>query len=220
MRPRFDHGISPGLYLITDPLLCAGHDIVGTALAAVRGGVRIVQLRDKQAGDGELIRLGRALRSALADTGALLIVNDRIEVAAAIGADGVHLGQDDAAVAEARAALGPDALIGLSTHTPAEAAAVDAGVVDYIGIGPVLATGTKPDHQTPLGFDGLAAACAASPVPAVAIGGLKPQHVAPALRAGAAGIAVVSAICAAPDPEQAARALIQAAGRERMTRRE
>jgi thiamine-phosphate pyrophosphorylase len=206
MTPRFE----PGIYLITDPRLCGPRGVIETVLAAVRGGVRMVQLRDKQASAEDLIAQGKALKAAVAGSDARLIVNDRIEVAAAIGADGVHLGQDDDSIAEARARLGPDALIGLSTHNATEAAAADPALVDYIGIGPLFATGTKPDHETPLGLAGLAAACAAARVPAVAIGGVKREHAAQALRAGAAGIAVVSAICAAPDPERAARALCAA----------
>lgn len=194
------------VYLITDPVLCAGRGLVATVQAAVAGGATIVQLRDKGATDTALIEQGRALRAALAGTGVPLIINDRIPVAAAVGAAGVHLGQDDARAAEARAVLGPDAIIGLSCRTLAQVRALDPALVDYIGTGPVFATGTKPDHAPPLGFDGLAAICAASPVPVVAIGGLGAAHVAAVHGAGAAGLAVVSAICAAADPEAAARA--------------
>ena len=202
MKPSLDLSV----YLITDPLLCAGRGLVETALGAVRGGASVVQLRDKHASDAVLIEQGRALKQALTGTGALLIVNDRIHVALAIGADGVHVGQSDAAAATARAALGPDAIVGLSIQTLAHAETLDPEIIDYVGVGPVFATDTKPDHAAPLGLDGLARVCAASALPAVAIGGLKPEHVAAVFAAGAQGLAVVSAICAAADPEAAARA--------------
>ncbi|KAA0917499.1 thiamine phosphate synthase [Aquicoccus porphyridii] len=195
------------LYLVLDPGLCAGIGMVETARAAVVGGVTMVQLRDKEADTKRLIETGRALKEALAGTNAKLIVNDDVTAAVAIGADGLHIGQDDMTVAEARARIGADAILGLSVETPELAAAVDPALVDYIGAGPVFATPTKPNHKQPVGFDGLARQIAASPVPAVAIGGLKVIHVAQAMAAGARGVAVVSAICGQPDPETAARAL-------------
>ncbi|WP_158969889.1 thiamine phosphate synthase [Chachezhania sediminis] len=195
------------LYLVLDPGLCAGVGMVATARAAMAGGATVVQLRDKTADTARMIETGRALKAALAGTGAALIVNDDVEAAIQIGADGLHIGQGDMAVAEARARIGAAMVLGLSVETPALAAAVDPALVDYIGAGPVFATPSKLDHKTPVGFDGLAAQVAASPVPAVAIGGLKADHVAQALKAGARGVAVVSAICGQPDPEAAARAL-------------
>lgn len=195
------------LYLVLDPDLCAGVGMVETARAAVAGGATVVQLRDKAAGTARMIETGRALRAALAGTGAVLIVNDDVEAAVAIGADGLHIGQGDMAVTEARARIGPAMVLGLSVETPVLAAAVDPALIDYIGAGPVFATPSKLDHKVPVGFEGLAAQVAASPVPAVAIGGLKAEHVAQVLKAGAQGVAVVSAICGQPDPEAAARAL-------------
>lgn len=206
------------VYLVTDPLLCAGRELVETALAAVRGGATVVQLRDKTAPDELLIQQGRALKQAMAGFGALLIVNDRVEVAAAIGADGIHIGQSDGSPAAARALLGPDAIVGLSVQTVEQAAALDPAVIDYAGVGPVFATPTKPDHAHPIGFAGLARVCAASPVPSVAIGGLRAEHVEDVFAAGADGVAVVSAICAASDPEAATRDLAVAAERARRTR--
>lgn len=195
------------LYLVLDPGLCAGVGLVETARAAVAGGATVVQLRDKAAGTARMIETGRALKAALAGTGVVLIVNDDVEAAVAIGADGLHIGQGDMAVTEARARIGPAMVLGLSVETPALAAAVDPALVDYIGAGPVFATPSKLDHKAPVGFEGLAAQVAASPVPAVAIGGLKAEHVAQVLKAGAQGVAVVSAICGQPDPKAAARAL-------------
>ncbi len=206
MRRDFDLSV----YLVLDPDLCAALGMVETARRAVAGGATLVQLRDKTAGPEELVATGRALMAALQGTGVPLIVNDAVEVAQAIGADGVHVGQDDMPAAAARTAMGPDAILGLSVERPELAAAVDPGVVDYVGAGPVHATPTKPDHKAPVGYDGLAAIVAAAPVPVVAIGGLRHTDVAPVLEAGALGLAVVSAICGRPDPARAARVLAHA----------
>lgn len=206
MSRRFDPA-PLSLYLVLDPELCAGFGLVETALAGVRGGVTMVQLRDKDATTADRITAGRALAEALAGTGVPLIINDDVAAARAIGADGVHVGQDDMDVAEARRVIGPDRVLGLSVETEALARAVDPALVDYAGAGPVFSTDTKPGHKPATGFDGLARIVAACPVPAVAIGGLKPGHAARTLASGAAGLAVVSAICGQPDPEAAARAL-------------
>lgn len=195
------------LYLILDPNLCRAHSMAETARLAALGGATMVQLRDKTGGTEAMIVAGRAIRQALAGTGVPLIVNDDVAAAQAIGAEGVHLGQSDMAVAQARAALGPDAIIGLSVTTEAMVEAVDPALVDYVGIGPVFPTPTKQNHNVPIGFDGLARLVALSPLPAVAIGGLKTRHVHAALAVGAAGVAVVSAICGQPDPEAASRAI-------------
>lgn len=197
------------LYLITDPKLCENHGLVETVAAAVRGGVTIVQLRDKHASDDEMIQQARQIRQAIAGSGVPLIINDRLEVALACGADGLHIGQDDGDVRAARRALGPDAILGLSAQQLDQLARLDTDALsdlNYLGLGPVFATATKGNHATPIGFDGLAALVAASPLPSVAIGGLKREHVEAVRRAGADGLAVVSAICGTPDPEAAARA--------------
>ncbi len=201
------------IYLVTDPMLCATRGLVETVLAAVQGGASIVQLRDKDAPDALLVEQGRALKVALAGSGVPLIVNDRIGVAAAIGADGVHVGQTDADIDAARAALGPEAILGLSVQTIEHARAASRLPVDYVGIGPVFATATKPDHAAPLGLDGLARVRAATPLPAVAIGGLTADHVPDVLDAGCDGLAIVSAICAATDPRAASAAFRSAIGR-------
>ena len=193
------------LYLVTDPRLCARYGLVETVVAAVRGGVTIVQLRDKQASDGELIDQARQLKAALAGSGVPLIINDRLAVAIESGADGLHLGQGDGDIVAARAAMGEQAILGLSVQNHAQLARIDPVQLDYLGLGPVFATSTKHDHAQPLGFDGLAALVAASPLPAVAIGGLEAQHVDKIRAAGAKGPAVVSAICGQADPEAAAR---------------
>lgn len=211
MRKSFDLS----LYLVLDPDLCAGLGMVETTRAAVAGGVTMVQLRDKDATTAGRIETGRALRQVLAGTGVSLIVNDDVEAAVAIGADGVHVGQSDMDAKSARSLTGPDMILGLSAETEELAAAIDPALVDYAGIGPVFSTATKPDHKPPVGMDGLARLAATCRVPAVAIGGLKAAHVPEVLAAGAKGLAVVSAICGTPDPRAAARTLAKAIERER-----
>ncbi len=198
-------------YLVLDPGLCGGPEgMIATTRAALAGGITVVQLRDKTHGTEALIDTGRTLMRLLEGTKVALIVNDDIDAALAIGAHGLHIGQGDLPVAEARARLGETPLLGLSVETPELAAQVDPALVDYVGCGPVFATPTKNDHKTPVGFDGLARIVAAAPVPAVAIGGLKPEHARDALRAGAQGLAVVSAICGQPDAQAATHTLVTA----------
>jgi len=192
------------LYLVLDPGLCADYGLVATARAAVAGGATMVQLRDKQASTAGLIGTGRALKQALAGSGARLVINDDVEAAIAIGADGLHIGQDDGDPRAARDRIGPGMILGVSVETLDLAGRIDPRVVDHVGVGPVFATPTKPDHKAPIGLDGLARLVAASPVPAVAIGGLKAEHAAAVIASGARGLAVVSAICGQPDPRRAA----------------
>lgn len=201
------------LYLVLDPVLCANFGMVETARAAVAGGATIVQLRDKHASTAAMIETGLALKQALAGSNARLIINDDVEAAIAIGADGLHIGQEDLNAHTARRMIGPDMILGLSVETEALASVIDADIVDYVGVGPVFATPTKPDHKQPIGFDGLARIIRLCPVPTVAIGGLKAKHAADVLAAGADGLAVVSAICGMPDPT-AATALIADAIKE------
>ena len=198
------------LYLVLDPGLCAPRGMVETARAAAAGGVTMVQLRHKTATTEERITLGRTLRAALAGSGAALIVNDDVEAALGCGADGLHVGQGDLAAARARERLGPDAILGVSVEHERDARAIDQTLVDYVGAGPVFATATKPDHEPPVRFDGLARLVAAAPVPAVAIGGLNSTHAAGVAAAGASGMAVVSAICGAADPKTAAETISKA----------
>ncbi|MGX1793654.1 bifunctional hydroxymethylpyrimidine kinase/phosphomethylpyrimidine kinase [Microbacterium sp. NPDC055312] len=200
------------IHLVTDPELCGDRGVVDTVREAVAGGVSVVQLRDKSASDESVVEQLVVLSDVLAGR-ALLVVDDRVEAALEArrrGArvDGVHVGQSDMPVAEARRLLGPDALIGLTANTPAHLDAVRAlpnGTVDYVGIGVIRPTSTKANHPPALGIDGLRALAAESPVPVVAIGGIRIDDAAALREAGAAGIAVVSAICAAPDARRAAR---------------
>jgi len=204
-------------YLVTDTAACGGRDVFDVLAAALRGGVTAVQVREKNASTRELYEL--VLRAAEVVAGrATLLVDDRVDVvlaARATGArvDGVHVGQGDLPADVVRSLLGPDAVVGLSANTPehlARVAALPAGTVDYLGVGPIRPTSTKPDHPAPLGVAGFAAIVAATALPCVAIGSVRADD-APALReAGTAGLAVVSAICSAPDPQRAARDLATA----------
>jgi thiamine-phosphate pyrophosphorylase len=199
-------GFDLSLYLVTDPALVARRSLAEVVGAAVAGGVTMVQLRDKDAGDVELVALARELRAAL-PRAVRLIVNDRIAVALAAGADGVHVGWTDAPSPAARAALGPDAIIGLSASNDEEVAGIDPALVDYVGLGPFAATATKPDAGPPLGAARFAELRRQIKLPTVAIAGIGAAHAADAIAAGADGVAVVSAICAAADPQAAAREL-------------
>jgi len=173
---------------------------------AVAGGVDVVQLREKQLPDSELVAVANATRALCERLGALLIVNDRPWVALEAGADGVHVGQDDMPVTDVRELVGADVLIGLSTHSPEQIDAVDAGVVDYIGVGPIHATPTKPGREA-VGLELVRYAAAHSPVPFFAIGGLDAGNLVETLDAGASRACVLRAIAGAADPEQAAREL-------------
>jgi thiamine-phosphate pyrophosphorylase len=193
--------------LVTDTAMTARRGLLPTVREAIAGGVNIVQLRDKDASDADLAALALALRAELLPRGIPLIVNDRPAVARAVGAEGAHIGQEDGGPVAARRLLGPEAILGLSVTRAEEIATVDAAVVDYVGLGPVFATATKADAAAALGLDGFRSVGALLPVPFVAIGGVDAGNAQAIMAAGAAGVAVVSAICAAPDPGAAAAAL-------------
>jgi thiamine-phosphate pyrophosphorylase len=195
------------LYLVLDPDLCQQHSMIETAREAVAGGATMVQLRHKRTSTDERIALGRALMDALRGTGAIVVMNDDVAAAIEAGVDALHIGQSDMSPALARARIGPEMILGLSVNVEGAARLIDPAIVDYAGVGPVFATPTKPDHEKPLGFKGLSQVVAACPVPTVAIGGLKQEHVQQVFAAGANGVAVVSAICGMPDPREAARSL-------------
>lgn len=202
-RKRADYRV----YMVTDRNLCGGRPLEDVVLAAVRGGATLVQLREKDAGGREFLDLARRLAAGLHPLGVPLIINDRVDVALAAGAAGVHVGQSDLPAADARALLGPDAIVGLSVENRADLERAQAEDIDYLGISPVFSTPTKTDTAPPWGLDGLAWAREHSRLPLVAIGGIHADNAAEAIRAGAHGLAVVSELCAAPDPEQAARKL-------------
>jgi thiamine-phosphate pyrophosphorylase len=196
------------LYLVTDTALCGARGVPAVVDQALGGGMTVVQVRDLHASARDLVALTRAVLTVVHGRVPVL-VNDRVDVAVAAGADGVHVGQSDLDPASVRA-IAPNLLVGLSVSTVAEAVAAQSLPVDYLGAGPVFATPTKPDAAAATGLDGLAAICAASSLPVVAIGGLYAQHCADVRRAGAAGVCVVSAVCAADDPRSAAAGLAAA----------
>lgn len=196
------------LYLVADRGYAAGRRLRPIVEAAVRAGVTLVQIRDK--GDDARAFLAEALelRAALAGSGVPLLVNDRIDIARAIGAEGVHLGQRDLPPRIAREQLGPDTIIGLSIENRGQLGDGKFDGVDYLGVGPVFATSTKSDASAPIGLDGLAAIRAATRLPMVGIGGIGPADAAAVRATGVNGICVVSAILGAADPAAAARALL------------
>ncbi len=202
MTPSKDFDLS--VYLVTDPALTAAKGLAATVAEAVEGGATLVQLRDKEGSTRALIDAANALMSLLKSRGVKLIINDRIDVALAIGADGVHLGQDDMPVAAARRLLGPRAIIGISISEMAHVPTADPAVVDYAGIGHVFPTRTKAKLGPALGIDGFRALRERVAMPVVAIGGIEPDTTGPVIAAGADGVAIVSGIVAAPNPKAAA----------------
>ena len=202
-----------GLYLVIGPDVTLRHSVEHVALAAVAGGVTAVQLRCKDVPTRTFVALAQALRGALDVRNMPLLINDRVDVALAVGAAGVHVGQSDMRPDDARRLLGPDALIGFSITNVAEANALlnDAALraaTDYVGVGPVFATNTKLDAAPALWLARLAKLCAMLPVPTVAIGGIQLENAREVYASGVSGIAVVSAICAAEDATAAAQCLI------------
>jgi thiamine-phosphate pyrophosphorylase len=193
------------LYLVCGASPAAGA-LPDVLRAAIAGGVDIFQLREKLLPDAELIEVARTAGAVCAELGALFILNDRPDLARAAGADGVHVGQDDMPVAQARELIGPELLLGLSTHAPAEIDAVAGSLVDYIGVGPVHATPTKLGRAA-VGAELLRYAAAHATVPFFAIGGLDSGNVGDAIASGAQRICVLRAIADAQDVERAARAL-------------
>jgi len=204
---RFD----PTLYLIAGRAACGSRSLVDVVREAVAGGVTIVQLRDPGSSARQLVEDARNLIVELKPRGIPVIVNDRIDVALAAGADGVHLGQDDMLPSDARRLLGADAIIGLSVGSPAEFAtsAHEISAVDYLGVGPVRTTTTKADAGMSIGAVGVAAVRGLTELPLVAIGGVDADIVRQLIEAGADGVAVVSAVCGAADPQAAAKRLRQ-----------
>jgi len=193
--------------VITDARLARGRDQVEVIDAAIRGGATMVQLRDKELPTNEQYALGLRLRDLTRRTGTTLIVNDRVDLALAIEADGVHLGQDDLPPPVARKLLGPDAILGVSAGNAAEYALVEREGADYLGTGPFATTRSKADAGAAIGGAGIAAVRKLTTLPMVAIGGISAANAAEAMRAGADGVSVISAIVGAPDPEAAAREL-------------
>jgi len=200
------------LNAIIDPERAGGHDLVALARLVARGGATLVQLRDKKSDTRPMIERARAIKAALAPLGVPFVVNDRVDVALAARADGVHVGPDDMTPADARALLGADAIIGVSIKSVAAAEAAPVAVFDYAGIGGVYATLSKEQDNPPIGPDGFARVAAvlrrrAPNVPLVGIAGIEAGNAGAVIAAGADGVAVISALSLAPDPAAAARAL-------------
>ena len=192
------------LYVILDRTAARGRDL-GTVLdGALAGGCRLFQLREKEWPSGRLLPLAERLRARCRHAGATFIVNDRVDLALAVDADGVHLGQEDLPPGVARPLLRPGMLLGLSTHSEAQAQAAQAAGADYIAVGAMFPTGTKPDFEL-VGPGLLRKLRGQIRVPLIGIGGITLDNVAEVIRAGADGVAVISAVCGAPDPEAATR---------------
>ena len=200
------------LYVLVDPARAADRPLDEIAAAAVRGGATLVQLRNKTGETRALVEQARAIKRAIAGTRVPLLVNDRVDVALAAGADGVHLGRDDLDAVTARRLLGPKAIIGVSVRADSDVASLAAGAIDYVCIGGVFVTTSKNNPDAPIGVHGLAHLARlvrerAPGIPIGAIAGIDEGNAAEVMRAGADGIAVVSAVTAASDPEAAARRL-------------
>jgi len=197
----------PALYLVTDRLLSRERPIEFIVEQAVKGGVTMVQLREKNCSTLEFVKLAISLKKLLAHFRVPLIINDRLDVALASDADGLHIGQEDMPCNIARKILGNDKIIGLSVESFDQALEANNLDVDYIGISPVFVTGTKPELTSALGLAGIRKISSVSKHPVVAIGGINAKNAAEVLMAGADGLAVVSAIVSADDPMKAAREL-------------
>ncbi|MBC7263821.1 MAG: thiamine phosphate synthase [Chloroflexi bacterium] len=206
------------LHVITDRNLARGKSHLQVAQAAIEGGATVIQLRDKEASTRELIEAGLALRKLTLERGVAFIVNDRVDVALAVEADGVHVGQEDMPANLARKLMGSNRIVGVSVSTVEEALQAEADGADYVSASPVFTTPTKPDAPSPTGLEGLRLIAGVVHIPVIAIGGINEENVEEVIKAGADGVAVISAVVAAPDITAAAKALrekIAMARRER-----
>jgi len=194
------------LYVLISSSICRHKSVKQTARAAIAGGADCIQVREKDIPDAQLLAIAAELRDLTDETGKMLIINDRPDIAALVGADGVHLGQDDLPIADARKLLRPGAIVGRSTHNLAQVqTAINEGA-DYIAVGPIFATTTK--NAGPLaGVDLLRQAAEKTPLPLVPIGGINPGNLSELKAAGAKRVAVSSAVCGADDPKAVAQAL-------------
>jgi thiamine-phosphate pyrophosphorylase len=207
------------VYVITDRRVAGDRSILDVVRAAIRGGTSVVQLREKTATTREMVELGQALHAITRQAGIPLIINDRLDVALAIAAEGVHVGHDDMPVSLARRLIGPDLLLGASPETVGEARQMERDGANYLGVGDVYGTPSKSDAGIPIGVDGLTEVIRDVSIPVVAIGGITLENAGLVIQAGAAGVAVISAIIGAPDPEAAARRLRELVNLKRETQR-
>lgn len=201
------------LYVIITTELGGGRPTLELVRQSLAGGATAIQLREKDLPARKLVELGRVIRELTRDAGAAFIINDRLDVALAVEADGLHIGQEDLPATIARQLLGPDKILGVSVGTVAEARQAAADGADYIGAGPLYATKSKGDTGSPIGLKGLRAIRAAVAIPIVGIGGINASNAAEVIAAGADGIAVISAVIGAPDITTAARRLLAEARR-------
>jgi thiamine-phosphate pyrophosphorylase len=199
-----------GLYLILDPAVAGGRPLEEIARQALRQGIRMFQLRVKTSETGVLYGLASTLAPVIQAAAGMFIINDRCDVALAVGADGVHLGQEDLPVAEARALMGPQRIIGISTHTLAQALEAEAQGADYLGFGPIFPTSTKSNPEPVVGIERLREVRARVRLPIVAIGGINAGNIRMVADAGSEASAVLSAVIAAPDPTRAIAELMTA----------
>jgi len=197
-----------GLYIILDPSVCPARPLTEVLTAAAEAGASIFQYRNKTASMKEAYVEALALRQAAAKAGVLFIVNDRCDLALAVDADGVHLGQGDLPLDLARKVMGQDKLIGISTHNPDQVREATAGKPDYLGFGPIFKPGSKQDHDPVVGLEGLRAMRPLTSLPVFAIGGIQIDQVGEVTRFGANGVAVISAIIKAPDISHAVRTFL------------
>lgn len=198
------------LHVLTDRALSRGRDMLAVARAALDGGATVIQLRDKTASTRMLVEAGVALRALTRERGALLIVNDRLDVALAVDADGAHVGQDDMPAALARQLLGPQRILGVSAGNLEEAAEAVIAGADYLGVGPIYATGSKADAGSPVGPALLRELAVRYSLPLVAIGGINVENTREVIHAGASGVAVISAVVSAEDITAATQSLLAA----------
>ena len=203
MPPPIDYS----LYLVISQNDCQARDVFTVLDQAVQGGVTLVQLREKTMPTRDLVALAKKIKGFLSKHNIPLIINDRVGVALAVGADGVHVGQDDMHPLDVRPLIGPNRILGLSINTEDQLQEARTLPVDYLGMGPVFATQTKKDSKPVLGGDGLSLLCRTKHIPAVGIGGINARNASQVIAAGAEGIAVVSAVCGADSPKQAAEEL-------------
>lgn len=201
--------MDPTLYVILDRAVARGRDLDEILAAAIEGGCRMVQLREKAWPSGRLLPLAERLRARCRRAGVTFVVNDRVDLALAVGADGVHLGQDDLPPRAARPLLRPGMILGRSTHSLEQATRARDDGADYIAVGSMFATATKPDFEL-VGPDLLRRIRPLTARPLVGIGGITDANVAEVIRAGADGVAVISAVCGALDPAAATRGFLAA----------
>jgi len=207
MNAARPHSLS-GLYIILDPSVCPARPLVEVLTAAAEAGASLFQYRNKTASMKEAYMEALALRHAAAKAGVLFIVNDRCDLALAVEADGVHLGQGDLPLDLARKVMGPDKLIGISTHNSDQVREATAGKPDYLGFGPIFKPGSKQDHDPVVGLEGLRAMRRLTSLPVFAIGGIQIDQAGEVMRAGSNGVAVISAILKAPDISHAVKAFL------------